>query len=446
VRRAGTLVRDLLGAQGGLLAMVQTVIAQGLTMGVNIATGVITARLLGPVGRGEFGAVGLWLLLPSMLATAGLQNAVIYRVRQLPTEAGSIGAAGLIAAIVAFVPLAALGLWLIPLFMHAYPANIVFLARIGLVSSVISVALVMTRQWLLSTQRFGLFNAMVYGNALGYLLLLVLLIPAHAITPTTATYAQILATLLTLSAVAPLVFVSMRKTFHHPFAQMRSLIHYSLRAAPIDLVTVLSQNVDRLVLVVLISAADFGLYVVALSFARILLVLQTAISAVMLSDLANRPLTEVALFTQRGFRLLLWVLVPACGAVLLVDAPLLEFVYGPSFAAAVPVFRILLLDAALTCLAQILIQAFLARNAAGVPSMIQVASFAVSAGGVLVLAPILGSTGAAIALAVGSLLRLGLLLAALRRIGIGLPGIILRWADLQPVLRRFGLPAPAGTP
>jgi O-antigen/teichoic acid export membrane protein len=199
----------------------------------------------------------------------------------------------------------------------------------------------------------------------------------------------------------------------------------------------MSQNIDRLMLVMLIPAAEFGLYVVALSFARILSILQTAVSAVMLADLAGRTQAEVAAFTRGCFRLVLWLLLVACGAVLLVDGPLLRWVYGPGFAAAVPVFRVLLLDAALSCLGQILIQAFLARNASGVASTIQVVSFAVSSVGVVLLAPMLGSIGAAYALAAGSLLRLGLLLASLHRIGVRPPGIVPRRTDLEPLLRRL---------
>jgi O-antigen/teichoic acid export membrane protein len=407
-------------------------------MGVNIATGIITARLLGPTGRGEFAAASFWLLMPSALATAGLQNAVIYGIRQRPAQAGGIAAAGLVAATFVFLPLLAISFWLLPPIMHAYPPEIVALGRMALLLSIANVWMVMVRQWLLATQRYGLFNGLVYGIALTYLGLLLLLIPLHAVTPARATYAQIGSTGLGLLVVLPAFLARLRRwKVQHVADHLGALCKYGIRAAPNDVVTVMSQNIDRLMLVMLIPAAEFGLYVVALSFARILSILQTAVSAVMLADLAGRTQAEVAAFTRGCFRLVLWLLLVACGAVLLVDGPLLRWVYGPGFAAAVPVFRVLLLDAALSCLGQILIQAFLARNASGVASTIQVVSFAVSSVGVVLLAPMLGSIGAAYALAAGSLLRLGLLLASLHRIGVRPPGIVPRRTDLEPLLRRL---------
>lgn len=70
----------LLRARGGFFAMLQTLLAQGATLVVNVGTGVITARMLGPVGRGEFAAACLWLILPALIATSGLRSAVVQTV------------------------------------------------------------------------------------------------------------------------------------------------------------------------------------------------------------------------------------------------------------------------------------------------------------------------------------------------------------------------------
>ena len=37
-----------------------TVVVQGLTLGFGILTGILTARMLGPVGRGEYAAIIIW--------------------------------------------------------------------------------------------------------------------------------------------------------------------------------------------------------------------------------------------------------------------------------------------------------------------------------------------------------------------------------------------------
>ncbi len=432
------LLRAIAGARGAVSAIVQTALAQGLTMGVNIVTGVITARLLGPVGRGEFAAASLWLLLPSTLAAYALQNTFIYHVRQRPDQSGSIGFVAWAMATTLFVPLLLICHWLLPLVMHTYSPSIIALGQTALLLSVTNVWLGMFRQWLLATQQFSRANMFLYGVAATYLVLLLVLTACHAVTPASATYAQIGAAGIWLLGAFPGIRRAARRLAVKDWENhLRRLLDYGLRAAPIDMVTVLSQNLDRIMLVMLISPADFGLYVVALSFARSLSIFQSAVSSVMLTLLADQTKSAIQSFTHRCFQVTLFGLLIVCCVTLLVDRTLLKFIYGPPFAAAVPVFRILLLDVALSCLGQILIQAFLACNASGVASGIQVVSFALTAAGMIILTPAWGGIGAATAFAAGSLLRLGLLAAALRRIGIGMPSIIPRRIDCESALRCF---------
>lgn len=435
---ARTLMVDVAQAKGGLLAMVQTMLAQGLTMAINLATGILTARLLGPEGRGEYAAAAIWLLLPSLLAVAGLQNAVVYLMRQRPAESQSIGLAGLLLSTAAFVPLLLLCLWLLPWLMQSYSPGVVALARAALLLSVLNVWMVMARQWLLGLGRFAAFNTVFYSCALTYLVLLLVLVALHAVTPANAVLAQIGSTALALLAVLPLLAVGWRHRGLRPGACVAPLLRYGLKAAPIDLMATLGQNIDRLVLVAFVPAAVFGIYVVAMSFARLLSVLQNAVAAVMLADLANGDPVKIEQAVHRCFRMLLWALVVLCGLLFLVDARLLALVYGPGFASAAPIFRVLLLDAALTCLTQVLIQGFLSIGMPGLPSTIQVASFCVTTVAILVLTPTMATMGAALALAGGSMVRLALLLGALPRAGLRRPGLMPRLDDVAPMMARFG--------
>lgn len=195
LRRAGV---KLLHPTGGLFAMLQTVLVQGATVAVNLATGIITARLLGPEGRGEFAAVSLWLIVPPMLATAGFQSAVVYFTRHDPEEARFSGIAGLLAASVVFVPICAGFYWFAPQLMHGYSASIVTLARVIMVLSVVNVWSVIGRQGLLAVKNFRAFNATGYAASFVYLLLLLPLVALGAVTPHSATYAQFAGTALVL--------------------------------------------------------------------------------------------------------------------------------------------------------------------------------------------------------------------------------------------------------
>jgi hypothetical protein len=65
-----------------LFAMFQTMGTQGLILCANLGTGVIMARLLGPHGQGEFAAVSIWPQLLAMMATAGLNGAIVFACAQ----------------------------------------------------------------------------------------------------------------------------------------------------------------------------------------------------------------------------------------------------------------------------------------------------------------------------------------------------------------------------
>jgi len=432
LRRAGL---KLLHPSGGLFALLQTVLVQGATVLVNLATGIITARLLGPVGRGEFAAVGLWLILPPMLATAGFQSAVVYFARHDPEATRFSGIAGLLAASLAFVPICAVFYWFAPQLMHGYSASIITLARIIMVLSVVNVWSVIGRQGLLAVKNFRAFNATGYGAAFVYLLLLLALMGLGAVTPHSAAYAQFAGTSVVLIPTFWWLLGEWRERRQHATSTTRAFVRYGLRAAPIDVVTVLSGTIDRVVLVGLVSASDFGIYAVALSFARILYVVQTAVSSVMLTDLAARPSEDVQPLVHQTFRLLLWGLVGVCALCFMVDRQLLGLVYGPDFVAATSVFRVLLVEGAITCLAQLLIQAYLSAAKPGIPAFWQVVTFGLAALGMLALTPYFGVMGAAASLAFASSVRLIVLLAGLPRIGLALPNPWPRIRDLTAAVQ-----------
>jgi antigen flippase len=411
-------------ARGGGLGIVQTLVTQGAIMVVNLGTGVLTARLLGPVGRGEFAAAVLWFMLPAMLATVGLQNGIVYESRRRPQRAASVGLVGLLFATGFYVPAAAASLWVLPSLMHDYNPAIIGLARFAVLASVLNVWMVVARQSLLGTRNMHMFNLSNYASPFVYLLFLVVLTTFGRVTAITALVAQTTATMLVLVPTLWVAASAWRGQRVRLSAGMWPMLVYSLKAAVIDLVVVGYFNVDRLFLVGLVTPAEFGYYGVAASLARLLGVLQSAVSSVLLADLSHRPTPKVEVFIHRLFRILFWVLVVACAAGWLLGDELLYLVYGTSYTGALPVFRILIIDSSVACLAQVVLEAFLATGRPSYPSFVQGTSFGVIAIAMLLLAPTLGAVGAAAALLCGSICKLILLLHGASRIGLPLPSLM----------------------
>lgn len=401
-----------------------------------MATGVITARLLGPAGRGEFSAACLWLAVTPMMAAAGASNAVIYFTGRDPDRAARVGIVSLLYATAVFIPMATLAYWFMPELMHDYRPEIVSLARAIVILSVTNVWSVMARQSLLAEKDYRAFNLTNYGGAFLYLLLLLVLVALKAVTPRTAAAAQVLAVIIVMVPIGVLVSRTWRRRRAWARCSVREVVVYSAKAAPIDFINVLGSNIDRIVLVSLISAHEFGLYSVAVSFARMLYVLHSVLSAVMLTELAAKGAAQIEFVVHWVFRILLWGLGLVFAIALIADVHVLSWVYGPKFAEAAPVFRVLLLEAIIGNFAYMLFQAYLAAGQPGFPSLVQTVSFGVAVAGVLLLAPKFGGMGAAAALAIATAFRFTWLFVSLGRIAVRLPSPIPHLRDLEPLLRQ----------
>ncbi len=438
-----SILRGILQARGGALGMLQTMFAQIGILAVNLSTGIITARLLGPAGRGEFAAAIMWFMLPSTLAIAGLQSGLVYQTRHDPAQAGSIAVASLLAATAAYIPVAATCLIVMPALTHGYDASVATLARLATITSMLNVVMLLARQSLLGTRNMHLFNISSAASPVTYLAFLLGVLPFHNLTAAIAVLAQVAATVV---VVLPTLWWATRDWHVRriwPMTVLKPLLRYSWRAAGIDLAGVFYSNVDRLVLVGLIAPAQFGLYAVATSFARMIYVVQAALSSVTLADLAHRPADEVQLYIHRAFRLLFWLLLAGCLVGWFLGGFLLRWVYGEGFAPAVLIYRIMLAESALSCISQVLIEAFLATGRPSYPAAVQGVYSVLLLTAMLLLAPIWGGVGAAIAMMGAVIGKLFLSLIGLRRIGLSTPGLLLRADDLDMVFKLLRRPRQA---
>src|SRR5262245_21083386 len=82
--RAPAWLTRVLSAPGGAAASLQTLVASVLILGLNLSTGMLTARLLGPVGRGELAAIIVWPQFMAFILTLGLPSSLLYNLKCHP--------------------------------------------------------------------------------------------------------------------------------------------------------------------------------------------------------------------------------------------------------------------------------------------------------------------------------------------------------------------------
>lgn len=420
-------------------AVLLTLATQAAIIAINVCTGVITARWLGPDGRGLFTAISFWPAFLAGLASLGLPNSLVYHIRNHRAERNRIVSATVLLS-VGFSTLTTIGGWLfVRNVMRQYPPEDVLLGAICIGCTGIYAMTTIMRQILSS---LGLYRAFSASNYLPPLLYLVSLLLVLATTPLTAGLAA-----MCLIAPSGLVLIMMFRVLRQAGwrfdlsgyrSWQKRLLSYAAQGAPLDTVGYMLQSIDRLVLIPLISAEAVGLYAVAFSLSRLLLILQTAIFSIVFPAMTGRARDEVKALHDHGFRLVLY---SAAGAVMIVSnfgGFLLVHVYGPDFAGAIPLFQVLLIEAGITCVGNCAIQLYVSLKHAAYASICQIVGLVVAASGLVILVPSHGALGATLSLLMAAAVRFSLLMAGIPlRLKLPLPRLYPTFADVLFVRSRL---------
>jgi O-antigen/teichoic acid export membrane protein len=188
----------------------------------------------------------------------------------------------------------------------------------------------------------------------------------------------------------------------------------------------------------MVSPADLGFYVVAYSASRLVQIAQPAINSIIFSNMSLRNKEEAKVLHDYAFRFSLLILAPGTILFIILSKFLLTLVYGRDFGAAAALFDVLVLEATLSCLAQITLQLFLALDRPGFASTVQTSSFLISGVCIAVLVPLYGSMGAAVGILVAAICRMGLLFVGLdRSLGLQFPRLWLNAEDINYIRARL---------
>jgi len=390
---------------------VASAVAQNL--GVRIAlivltfgTGIIVARSLAPVGRGEVAAVALWPLLLAGMATLGVPTAVNYQTSRRVSDAGRLFFAGLVIAVGAGLCAMVVGVLCMPLLLRGYTLGAVNMARMFMILAPQCLVLFVVRSHL---EASGEYTRSIMGqlmsNALTLVGLVVVRLAGH-LTPDTAVLCYYVPgaiwTVVFLVELWPRITVD----FELLSSDMRGLLTYGIRSYGTDVITALSSQVDLAVIVAFLSPTALGLYSVSLTVARLLNIVQQSLVTVIFPHASGLDRDRALAVVARAARLST-VLSIAFGLGLLAVVPvMLPLVYGPAFAGALIIMPILIVEAILSGLASVLMQAFLCTGRPAVVTAIQSGWLVCALALLVMLVPRMQTSGAAIALAGASIVRL----------------------------------------
>lgn len=424
----------------GVAATVQTLAVNVLILGLNFGTGIITARALGPDGRGAQAAMQMWPQIFAIALTLGLPTALLYNLRRYPERGTQLFSAALFMGAGMGLLATLIGLVFIPLWLTEYSPEVVRFAQWLMLSSPLILLINAFYSVLRARGEFAIFNTLRGLLPLLTLLILVSLWTFNHLTPFYAASAYIVPYIPIFFWMAARLWKAYHPRWREIRVSARLLTSYGIRSYGVDLLgQLVAGRLDRVLVVGLLNPTAMGLYVVAVSLARMIDVFPAAVAQVALPKGANRPVEEVAALVGRGFRVS--TTVSAVTALMLAAlGPLaLKVVYGQEFSSAVPVFRILLAEVVLSGATWILAQAFMASNRPGITSIMQGIGVSLTVPLLIVLVPIYGLVGAGLALLISTTIRFVFAIANFPiTLKIRPPRLWPRWSDFASIIRAKG--------
>ncbi len=419
------------------VAIAQVTMLRSISIAVNICTGLLTAALLGPQGRGELAAL---LVAPQVLAglsTLGLHGSLIYNVKADPEHEREYIALNLLLTFCAGLVAMTAGWFLEPLWLAKYNSSIVELGRMFLIITPLISATSTFTAVLEARGRFVAANQALYLQSLCTLVVLGVLTLLKHLTPATAAAAYLCPAALTFAYLGILVGYQHSSSLRLRVQHSTRLLHYGLRIYGDDVLATLSPYLDQVVIAAMLPPAALGVYVVGLSLSRLLNVLPASAATVLFPSLAARPTQAISDTVAAAVRVLGTINAATAICIGVLGPHLLSLLYGAKFAAASAPLSILLVAGVCSNVVQLLYQLYVGSGRPGLVTIIQTLGFGVSLGSMLLLVPAYGTVGAALALLVAALVRLACVLIGIPlTLGVRVPRLILSLSDLAWVKGR----------
>jgi O-antigen/teichoic acid export membrane protein len=438
--RLRSIFKVFLHGSSGVGAVSQTAVTNAIIQATNIACGLISARVLGPQGRGDMAAITLWPQFMAYLLTLGIPVASLYHIKRNPALADRLTGVAMLTGLITGCIGSAIGLLIIPYSLKNYTPEVIHWAKIIVLTSPLAL-LGLTLN--IHTQSAGSFKTYNLFRVMPPLLILCGLACESflgSLNPVTG------ALIYTAAGVPVLIwnFIWVIRHFRprlpSTIEPVKALFSYGLRIWGSDLLGTVASQVDRVLVIGFLSPTAVGLYVVAQSAAALLNIIPASLLAVILPKASDKNIPEIIEIVGRATRV-------SCSLMVVIGLPLcifsnlaLKLVYGGKFDGASVVLKILIAEGILDGAATVLTQAFLAAGCPGMVTLLQMCGLATALPLLAFMGPRWGLNGAASAMLVSTSIRLLLVMCSFKlRLKVRAPNIRLTQEDIMFLLSQLGL-------
>jgi enterobacterial common antigen flippase len=355
----------LLKSSGNTLATTVVITAIGFI------TSVITARVLGPEGRGLLSAALMIATLAGNIALFGLANSFIYfKGTGRPFNYRAFMTASMLFIAIFSVILSYFGLQL--------SSEVQLHQQLLLILVLTSITAIQGYFYALSQlhSKLRFFNLMRFMLVVGNLSLLLLLLVLYE----DVDFRKILITQTIVSGllvITGMVWAKKHRVWEgadaakSPVSWKRMLAYGATHHGTVVL-GLLLVNFDKITLLNIGTIIEYGFYALAFTTSRLIGALQEAVSTALYSRFAGKDVDELSYHVRVAFRLTFLPMLSLAALGALLSPWLIVWVYGESFAPTVIPFAVLLFECVIAGASWTLAQRF---NAGGRPGLVFVRQF-----------------------------------------------------------------------
>ncbi|HPW18394.1 MAG TPA: oligosaccharide flippase family protein [Candidatus Aminicenantes bacterium] len=411
-----TRAMDFVGARRDYVTtFVSTIIIQAC----GVITGILTARLLGPVGKGEVATV-LWL--PNLMVSVGilgLPQAAAFLVSRQRDRGDALTAVGFWIALASGVVQAAILYLLVPLILGPRAVHLAGISRLFLLYIPVAyfgLTLLGIDQ---GHQKFGRYNLLRMLPPLLYVFGLVFLILAKNANVTSVLLVNLAAQLI---ASAIRAWVAGKRLFHVRWPAIleygRDMFEQGFVFFWPALAGIVLMKTDLALLIHLETSEQLGYYTAAMAIAMGQTGVSTSLIQVSFPKVSSISRPEAVTMLRRH---LAKSLAPIAGMALIVAllSPfIIKSLFGPSFLPALPITYVLIAAISIWGIGQVLENGLRAMGYGAPGALANGIGILVLAASSLVLVKPLRGLGMAVSMGLALLTAVGILGICLRRVSL----------------------------
>lgn len=394
-------------------SVVQTALNNSAALGASGVAGLIIARQLGPIGRGEYAAVVAWFGVVLVAGEIGQPAALCYYVASDPDHGRDYVTTARWLMLASGIATATIGWFLAPSLARHY-ATLTTSYRLMFATCVISFVGA-SYVFALQARVISWWNATRLVQPVLYLTLTAALMVIGRLSVLSAIIG--LATTVFVQAVLAWLLCRRASLTGGSFnlRLLRPLLRYGGSQIAASAPTTLNARLDQIILSTYAPYRILGLYAIAVSITSLALPFVSAIGDVVFPRIAARRGRSTRTLEKRATRTSLVIATTIMVIVALATPWLLPLAFGRAYSQAIPLVWILSAGGIFLASGQVMGDLLRGRGQPLAVAVSQGVGVAFTVGLLLALLPILGAAGAAFASTAAYFAAFVVLLAALRR-------------------------------